>query len=106
MLCVEICSAAYVFDETMQTSVVNSLFGDGAAAVAVIARTHSDHLHPKILKFASHLIPDSIDAIQFDWDDSHGKFNFSLSHDVPYIIGAQVEQVIDKLLASEGDSAK
>ena len=32
MVCVEVCSAAYVFDGTMRTSVVNSLFGDGAAA--------------------------------------------------------------------------
>jgi 3,5-dihydroxyphenylacetyl-CoA synthase len=37
MVCVEACSAAYVFDGTMRSSVVNSLFGDGAAAVAVRA---------------------------------------------------------------------
>lgn len=37
MVCVEVCSAAYVFDGTMRTSVVNSLFGDGAAALAVRA---------------------------------------------------------------------
>jgi len=37
MVCAEACSAAYVFDGTMRTSVVNSLFGDGAAAVAVLA---------------------------------------------------------------------
>ncbi|MGO4755005.1 type III polyketide synthase, partial [Streptomyces sp. 2MCAF27] len=34
MLCVEACSAAYVIDATLRTAVVNSLFGDGAAAVA------------------------------------------------------------------------
>ncbi|MGG8410251.1 hypothetical protein ACM614_28685 [Streptomyces sp. 12297] len=37
MVCAEACSAAYVFDGTMQTSVVNSLFGDGAAAIAAVA---------------------------------------------------------------------
>ncbi|GGZ41669.1 3,5-dihydroxyphenylacetyl-CoA synthase DpgA [Streptomyces poonensis] len=37
MVSIEVCSAAYVFDGTMRTSVVNSLFGDGAAAIAVVA---------------------------------------------------------------------
>ncbi len=35
MLCVEICSAAYVYNRKMSTAVVNSLFGDGAGAVVV-----------------------------------------------------------------------
>ncbi|MCW6009503.1 hypothetical protein K1W54_33915, partial [Micromonospora sp. CPCC 205371] len=33
MVCAEACSAAYVMDSTLRTAVVNSLFGDGAAAV-------------------------------------------------------------------------
>lgn len=37
LVCSEACSAAYVFDGTMRTAVVNSLFGDGAAALAVQA---------------------------------------------------------------------
>lgn len=37
LLCTEACSAAYVFDSTMRTAVVNSLFGDGAAAIALIS---------------------------------------------------------------------
>lgn len=37
MVCIEACSAAYVFDGTMRSSVVNSLFGDGSAALAVIS---------------------------------------------------------------------
>ena len=40
MVCAEACSAAYVFDGTMRTSVVNSLFGDGAAAVALVSGEH------------------------------------------------------------------
>ncbi|WP_329200199.1 MULTISPECIES: 3,5-dihydroxyphenylacetyl-CoA synthase DpgA [unclassified Streptomyces] len=37
LVCIEACSAAYVFDGTMRSSVVNSLFGDGSGAVAVMA---------------------------------------------------------------------
>src|SRR5207248_7471181 len=38
MVCIEVCSAAYVFDGTMRSSVVNSLFGVGCGAVVVTAR--------------------------------------------------------------------
>ncbi|MGW7518016.1 3,5-dihydroxyphenylacetyl-CoA synthase DpgA [Streptomyces sp. NPDC054796] len=36
VLCVEACSAAYAMDSTMRTAVVNSLFGDGAGAIALM----------------------------------------------------------------------
>ncbi|MFE4335514.1 3,5-dihydroxyphenylacetyl-CoA synthase DpgA [Streptomyces sp. NPDC056831] len=111
-LCVEACSAAYVIDSTLRTAVVNSLFGDGAAAVALITDTQ-DSAHsapesptgsgsPRILAFASHLITDAIDAMRFDWDDSQGKFSFFLDPQVPYVVGANAEQVIDRLLDGAG----
>jgi predicted naringenin-chalcone synthase len=111
MLCVETCSAAYVFDGSMRTSVVNSLFGDGAAAVALIADdtglldlpdTGIRAEGPTIVKFASCIIPDAIDAMRYDWDDDHGKFSFFLDRDVPYVVGAHAELVIDRLLAGTG----
>jgi polyketide synthase Type III len=98
LLCIEACSAAYVFDGTMRTAVVNSLFGDGAAGIAVLADARPARESPVILKFASCLIPKSLDAMRFDWDEDHGKFSFFLDRDIPYIIGAHSEQVIDRLL--------
>ncbi|MCP9955359.1 hypothetical protein LUX33_48135 [Actinomadura madurae] len=61
MLCAEACSAGYVIDGTMRTAVVNSLFGDGAAAVALVAGpsdgadTTAGHASagPRILGFAA-----------------------------------------------------
>jgi len=112
MLCVESCSAAYVFDGTMRTSVVNSLFGDGAAAVGVMADANGDldvpdgmsqfAQGPTILKFASCIIPDAIDAMRYDWDDEQGKFSFFLDRDVPYVVGAHAELIIGRLLADTG----
>jgi 3,5-dihydroxyphenylacetyl-CoA synthase len=105
LLCVEACSAAYVFDGTMRTAVVNSLFGDGAAAVAVLAdpeRPAAEQSGPQILKFASHLISEAIDAMRYDWDDEQGKFSFFLDQDIPYVVGAYVEVVIDRLLTGTG----
>ncbi|WP_327286361.1 MULTISPECIES: 3,5-dihydroxyphenylacetyl-CoA synthase DpgA [unclassified Streptomyces] len=111
MLCVEACSAAYVIDDTMRTAVVNSLFGDGAAAVALVADpsqppppvgAHRGFHGPRILGFSSHLITDAIDAMRYDWSDAQGKFSFYLDPQVPYVVGAHAEQVVDRLLAPAG----
>ncbi|MCC9311909.1 type III polyketide synthase [Kitasatospora sp. RB6PN24] len=112
LLCVEACSAAYVIDDSMRTAVVNSLFGDGAAAIALVADTPDTGYpapdvppaagSPRILGFASHLITDAIGAMRFDWDDSQGKFSFYLDPHVPYVVGANAEQVVDRLLSGAG----
>jgi polyketide synthase Type III len=103
MLCVEICSAGYVLDGTMRTGVVNSLFGDGAAAVALTATSgESVPTGPAILKFRSRIITEAIDAMRYDWDESHGKFSFFLDPDIPYVVGANVENTIDGLLFRAG----
>jgi predicted naringenin-chalcone synthase len=121
LVCMEACSAAYVFDGTMRTSVVNSLFGDGAAALAVCAGQasagqasagrstagqasagRSTAGRPELLDFASCIIPDAIGAMRYDWDDEAGKFSFFLDREVPYVVGAHAEDVIDRLLAANG----
>jgi polyketide synthase Type III len=102
LVCVESCSAAYVFDGTMRTSVVNSLFGDGAAAVAVVAGDAAARPGPAVLTYASCIIPEAVDAMRYDWDDDQGRFSFFLDPDVPYVVGAHAELVIDKLLTGTG----
>lgn len=101
MICVEVCSAAYVFDGTMRTAVVNSLFGDGAAAVALKADPQGGR-GPSVLKFASRLIPEAMDAMRYDWDDDHHKFSFYVDRDVPYVVGAHAEEVLASLLERTG----
>jgi 3,5-dihydroxyphenylacetyl-CoA synthase len=102
MVCVEVCSAAYAFDGSMRTAVVNSLFGDGAAAVAVIADEAAERPGPKIVKFSSWLVHEAIEAMRYDWDDNHGKYSFYIDRDVPYVVGANAENVIDGLLDGTG----
>lgn len=103
LLCVEICSAGYVIDETMRTSVVNSLFGDGAAAIAIRSRGTAEATQgPALLKFNSRIVMDAIDAMRYEWDEAHGKFSFFLDPDIPYVIGANAESVIDELLGGTG----
>jgi polyketide synthase Type III len=111
MLCAEACSAAYVIDGSMRTAVVNSLFGDGAAAIVLIADplpqsgapgAEPPGKGPRILRFASHLITDAIGAMRYDWDDDQNKFSFYLDPQVPYVVGANVEIVVDRLLGGAG----
>jgi 3,5-dihydroxyphenylacetyl-CoA synthase len=107
LLCAEACSAAYVFDSTMRTAVVNSLFGDGAAAIVLTGNDAGDSLlpasrGPRILSFASHIITDALAAMRYDWDGSQGKFSFYLDPDIPYVVGAHAELVLDRLLAGTG----
>lgn len=105
LVCIEVCSAAYIFDGTMRTSVVNSLFGDGAAAITVVAgkqRSDERPFGPSLLRFASCIIPDEIDAMRFDWDDKQGKFSFFLDREVPYVVGAHAESALRRLLEGSG----
>ncbi|KPI05685.1 Naringenin-chalcone synthase [Actinobacteria bacterium OK074] len=108
VLCAEACSAAYAMDSTMRTAVVNSLFGDGAAAVALVAgRAPADGAAagprgPAVLKFASCIIPEAVDAMRYDWDRTQGRFSFYLDPQIPYVVGAHAELVVDRLLDGTG----
>jgi 3,5-dihydroxyphenylacetyl-CoA synthase len=106
VLCAEACSAAYVFDSTMRTAVVNSLFGDGAAAISLVAGPGDSPVAapagPRILSFASYIITDALDAMRYDWDDAQGKFSFFLDPDIPYVVGAHAGPVIDRLVSGVG----
>lgn len=102
MVCMEACSAAYVFDGTMRSSVVNSLFGDGAAAAAIVSGEGSEFPGPTLRRFSSRIIPDAVDAMRYDWDDDQGKFSFYLDPEVPYVVGAHAEVSLERLLAGTG----
>ncbi|MFZ5479931.1 MAG: 3,5-dihydroxyphenylacetyl-CoA synthase DpgA [Myxococcota bacterium] len=103
MVCIEVCSAAYVFDNSMRTAIVNSLFGDGSAAVLVRASERDERLFaPKILGFNSQIIPPAIGAMRYDWDDEANKFSFYLDRDIPYVVGAHAERPLGRLLDAHG----
>ncbi len=103
MLCIEICSAAYVFDDSFRTAIVNSLFGDGSAAALIRADPLDEPRDaPRVLGFSSHIITDAIGAMRFDWDDRAGKFRFFLDREIPYVLGVNVEKPVGRLLGAHG----
>jgi hypothetical protein len=101
--CADACSAAYVMDSTMRTAVVKSLFGDGAAAVAVVAPDAARRRRvPRVLDFASRIITDAIGAMRYDWDEAQHRFSFFLDPDIPYVVGANAGEVVGRLLGRAG----
>jgi len=103
LVCCEVNSALYVYDDSIATGVVNSLFGDGCAAIVVRAG-HADEpaFAPRVLGFESHLIPDAWDAMIYRWSDAHGKFSFHLARDVPYVLGEHADIPVRDLLGRHG----
>jgi len=102
MVCCEVNSALYVYDDEITTGVVNSLFGDGCAAVLLRSEPPEEDLTPRIIDFYSHIIPDEWGAMRYDWTTSHGKFSFYLDRDVPYVLGIHAETPVNGLLERNG----
>lgn len=101
LVCVEVCSAMYVMDETINSAVVNSLFGDGAAAALISAKPFASiPIAPKILGFSSHIIPEAIDAIRLDFQET--KYSLYLDKQIPYLLGLHVRTPVDNLLERFG----
>jgi len=96
LVCCEINSAMYVVDQTTRTGIVNSLFGDGAAAAVVTSRAGSGG--PRLIDFESFGIPEEWEAMRFDWDAGAGKWSFFLSRDIPYVIGFNLREPVERLL--------
>lgn len=97
LVCSEVCSAAYVRDETIGTAVVNSLFGDGSvAAIFGGNQKFREDRGAKIYDFESHIIPDHINAMRFDYNGE--KFAFSLDKQIPYVLGNNIEKPVRALL--------
>lgn len=103
MVCCEVNSALYVYDDTLNTGVVNSLFGDGCAAVLLRASPEDEPAFaPRVLGFHSHLIPEAWDAMIYVWDEAQGKFSFQLARDVPYVLGLNADIPVRALLDRHG----
>ncbi|MEC8379195.1 MAG: 3,5-dihydroxyphenylacetyl-CoA synthase DpgA [Myxococcota bacterium] len=103
MICCEVNSALYIYDDSIGTGVVNSLFGDGCAAIMMRADHQDDRqLAPAVLSFASHIIPETWRAMSYHWDENHGKFSFNLARDVPYVLGSHAHKPVAKLLKPFG----
>jgi predicted naringenin-chalcone synthase len=108
LVCCEINSAIYVVDETPRTGIVNSLFGDGAAAAVLTGYSGNgtgpapSPRTPCVIDFESFCIPEEWAAMRFDWNAGAGKWSFFLDRDIPYVIGFNVREPLETLLKRNG----
>lgn len=101
VLSVELPSLTFQRKDISQANLISSiLFGDGAAAVIISGKQHGRN--PRILTSETYTFPDSLGAMGFDLKDSG--FHILLSKDVPEMIGAKIEGLVDGFLSRHGQS--
>jgi alkylresorcinol/alkylpyrone synthase len=98
VVAVELPSLAFQRGDLSQANLISTiLFGDGAAAAVVTGRPARG---PKILEVASHLLPDTIDAMGFDLQGDG--FHIILSKEVPGLIRDRIKQILCATLTRRG----
>lgn len=101
LVCIEICSAAYVINQDLSTAVVNSLFGDGASALVIRSDAGDTwRAGPTVLDFESLILTQEINAMRYNLEDS--KLSFYLKKEIPYIIGENAPIPVERLLERHG----
>ena len=104
LVCCEVNSAIYVLDDSPRTGIVNSLFGDGAAA-AVLTGSDGQGPSPRtpsVVDFESFCVPEQWAAMRFDWNADAGKWSFYIDRDIPYVIGFNIREPVEALLKRNG----
>jgi polyketide synthase Type III len=94
LLTVEICSACYYVDDSLETVVGNAICADGAAAILV---GMSDNTAiPKISQFETYLEPAFINSVGFE--QREGKLRIILSKDIRNVAGELGKKLVTNLL--------
>lgn len=97
LIAVEICSAAYYFDDTMETLVGNAICADGAAACLITCR---DSRGPAISGFASALDPSLQDLVGFE--QRQGRLRIILAPTIREAAPVIAQQALGELLTAQG----
>ena len=100
-IAVEICSACYFFDISMETVVGNAICADGAAAVILSTETPSSAtIVPSLLTFQTQLDPANLDKVGFEQKD--GKLRIILSAEIRELAGPIISKCLGALFALAG----
>ncbi len=100
LLSVELCSLTLQSEDlSIPNLIASGLFGDGAAAVAVVGAERAEP-GPQIVATRSIFYPDSERVM--GWDISENGFRIVLSADVPNVVRDYVRQDVDTFLAENG----
>ncbi len=96
ILAVEICSACYVVDDSMDTVVGNAICADGAAAFVINGKSPGTSSQPAVLDFESYVDTEHIDKVGFE--HRNGKLRVVLANAVHGLAGPMIERAVNALL--------
>jgi predicted naringenin-chalcone synthase len=100
LLTVEICSASYFIDNTLETVVGNAICADGAAALLISTEAPNGAPFPEIVDFQSFLNPAYLDKVGFEQKD--GKLRIILAAEIRDLAAPMIEKVLKPLLKRNG----
>ncbi len=96
VLTVEICSACFYVDDTLETAVGNAICADGAAAVLLSTASSNESCHVGIVDFQSFLDPNQLDQVGFH--HRQGKLRIVLSNEVRNLAAPMLQSALEVLL--------
>jgi polyketide synthase Type III len=96
MLAVEICSACYYVDNTLETVIGNAICADGAAAFLLGAESKAERAYPQVIDFESFLDTDQIEQVGLQHKD--GKLRIVLGTSIQHLAGPMIETALQQML--------
>jgi predicted naringenin-chalcone synthase len=103
MLAVEICSACYFLDDTLETVIGNAICADGAAAFLLGEQTAGaspplprETKYPEIIDFETFLDTDQIEAVGLQ--HRNGKLRIVLGTSIQHLAGPMIDTALRQLL--------
>lgn len=96
LLCAELGSTIYNLETSDNNALVNSLFGDGVAAL--IVRAEEKNPGPRLLGFRTHLIPQTEEHLHFKWIAERNLFGFHVDKRTPEVLGPAVAASVKTFL--------
>jgi 3,5-dihydroxyphenylacetyl-CoA synthase len=100
MLAVEICSACYYVDNTLQTVVGNAICADGASAFLLSAGQQGNPHYPQIIDFETFIDAEQIDQVGLQHRE--GKLRIVLGASIQHLAGPMIEKPLQRLLQRHG----
>ena len=100
MLAVEICSACYYVDRSLETVIGNAICADGAAAFLLSGTPQSTSAYPRIIDFETFIDSERIDQVGLQHKD--GKLRIVLGEAIQHLAGPMIEKALQPLLQRHG----
>jgi 3,5-dihydroxyphenylacetyl-CoA synthase len=100
MLAVEICSACYYVDQTLETIIGNAICADGAAALLLGAGEQTAHSYPRVIDFETFIDTERIEEVGLQLRS--GKLRIVLGASIQHLAGPMIETALQQLMQRHG----